>query len=170
MTPRATTTITVEEEEESRKGSDDEDDERSKMSAREPAVSDERRGVHVGYRPTHGEREGEGEQEQERLGDGHGATRLGQGIPDQSGSGLETYTQHTDQPSQDRVKAQASPKESPHGKTGHTGQEADYTRAESPKSVPATSTASDKDDVEEVVRLAKTPGANFTLTSYNGVK
>ncbi|RUS72196.1 hypothetical protein EGW08_020045, partial [Elysia chlorotica] len=91
LTPRATATITVEEEEEKRKGSvEEEDDERSKLSARDPIVSDEQRGAHVGYRPTYGEREGE----EERVGDGHGSDRLGQGIP-KSGSGQESYTQHT---------------------------------------------------------------------------
>ena len=153
---RATTTLAVEEEEEKRKGAaDEEDDERSKMSARDPAVSDEQRGANVEYRPTYGEREGE----QERVGDGHSAGRPGQGIPTVTGSGQETYTQSANQ-----GQTHASPKESPQGntassvRTGDQGAEQDNTRPESPKSIPATSTASERDDVEEVVRLAKTPG------------
>ncbi|GFO29639.1 hypothetical protein PoB_005614400 [Plakobranchus ocellatus] len=161
--PRATTTIAVEEEEQRKLSDEEADDERSKMSARDPAVSDEQRGAHLEYRPTYGEREGE----QERVGHGETSDRRVQDPP--SGSARETYT-HAGQPqSVAQVKSrspQTSPKErtaigeeksAKKDETGRDELSEQGHRPDSSKSLPVTSNASEKDDVEEVVRLAKSP-------------
>lgn len=166
---RATTTIAVEEEEEKRKGSDEDEDERSKMSARDPAVSDEQRGSHVAYRPTYGEREGE----TERVGDGQGQSSH---HPSQ---GQETYTQnigHSSEGQESALKGKTESKDgdatrqaiTSSGRAVAQSAEHENARPESPMSVPATSTASEKDDVEEVVRLAKTPESVATVYASKG--